>query len=182
MNGGAWWAAVCGVAKSRTRLSDFTFVHWRRKWQPTPVISPGESQGRGSLVGCRLWGRTESDTTEATKQQQQGDLLQIYCVWIWNLWLLLSYQVWRVLHLYFFKKFSVIFFPIFFENLNCLQCQTIWLCSIGNYTLFKICSLIQIACLLICIQVSITLYSVVSNLLLSPLIDSFISDSVCFWL
>ena len=51
---------------SRARLSDFTFMHWRRKWQPTPVFLPGESQGRGSLVGCRLWGRTESDTTEAT--------------------------------------------------------------------------------------------------------------------
>ena len=37
-----------------------------RKWQPTPVFLPGESQGQGSLVGCRLWGRTESDTTEAT--------------------------------------------------------------------------------------------------------------------
>ena len=49
-----------------TSLSLFTFVHWRRKWQPTPVFLPGESQGRGSLVGCRLWGRTESDTTEAT--------------------------------------------------------------------------------------------------------------------
>ena len=44
----------------------FTFMHWRRKWQPTPVFLPGESQGRGSLVGCRLWGRPESDTTEAT--------------------------------------------------------------------------------------------------------------------
>ena len=43
----AWHAAVHGVAKSQTRLS-------------------GESQGRQSLVGCRLWGRTESDTTEAT--------------------------------------------------------------------------------------------------------------------
>ena len=41
------------------------------KWQPTPVFLPGESQGRGSLVGCCLWGRTESDTTEATQQQQQ---------------------------------------------------------------------------------------------------------------
>ena len=39
---------------------------WRRKWQPTPVFLPGESQGRGCLVGCHLWGRTESDTTEAT--------------------------------------------------------------------------------------------------------------------
>ena len=38
----------------------------RKKWQPTPVFLPRESQGRGSLVGCRLWGCTESDTTEAT--------------------------------------------------------------------------------------------------------------------
>ena len=54
-----------------TSLSPFTFMHWRRKWQPTPVFLPGESQGQGSLVGCRLWGRTESATTEATLQQQQ---------------------------------------------------------------------------------------------------------------
>ena len=46
-------------------------MYWRRKWQPTPVFLPGESQGRGSLVGCHLWGHTESDTTEATQQQQQ---------------------------------------------------------------------------------------------------------------
>ena len=114
----AWCAVIHGVAKSRTRLSDFLFtfhfhalekemathsstlawkiqwmeepgrlqsmgllrvghdsaislslfifMHWRRKWQPTPVLLPGESQGRGILVGFRLWGRTESDTTEAT--------------------------------------------------------------------------------------------------------------------
>ena len=49
-----------------TSLSLFPFMHWRRKWQPTPVFLPRESQGRGSLVGCRLWGCTESDTTEAT--------------------------------------------------------------------------------------------------------------------
>ena len=47
-------------------LSLFTFMRWRRKWQPTPEFLPGESQGRGSLVGCHLWGCTESDTTEAT--------------------------------------------------------------------------------------------------------------------
>ena len=47
-------------------LSLVTFMHWRRKWQPTPVFLPGESQGLGSLVGCRLWGRTELDTTEVT--------------------------------------------------------------------------------------------------------------------
>ena len=49
-----------------TSLSLFTFMRWRRKWQPTLVFLPGESQGRGSLVGCRLWGCTESDITEAT--------------------------------------------------------------------------------------------------------------------
>ena len=49
----------------------FAFMRWRKKWQPTPVFLPGESQGRGSLVGCRLWGHTESGMTEATQQQQQ---------------------------------------------------------------------------------------------------------------
>ena len=45
--------------------------YWRRKWQPTPVLLPGESQGWGSLVGFHLWDLTESDTPEATWQQQQ---------------------------------------------------------------------------------------------------------------
>ena len=49
-----------------TSLWLFTFLHWRRKWQPTLVFLPGESQRWGSLVGCPLWGRTESDTTDAT--------------------------------------------------------------------------------------------------------------------
>ena len=70
MDGGAQWAAVHGVAKSRTLPSDFislfTFRYWRRQWRPTPVFLPGESQGRGSLVGCCLWGRIELDTTEVT--------------------------------------------------------------------------------------------------------------------
>ena len=68
MDGGAWWAAVHGFANSQTQLSDFTFMHWRRKWQPTPVFLPGESQGWRSLVGHHLWGHTESDITEATYQ------------------------------------------------------------------------------------------------------------------
>ena len=61
---------VHGVAKSQTRLSDFTFTFHlhalEKEMQPTPVFLPEESQGRWSLVGCRLWGCTESDTTEAT--------------------------------------------------------------------------------------------------------------------
>ena len=56
-----------------TSLSLFTFTQWRRQWQPTPVFLPGESQGPRSLVGCRLWGGTESDTTEATQPQQQQE-------------------------------------------------------------------------------------------------------------
>ena len=70
---------------SATSLSLFTFMHWRRKWQPTPVFLPGESPGRESLVGCRLWGRRELDTTEVTQQQQQagegsGTPLQYSCL------------------------------------------------------------------------------------------------------
>src|SRR5574337_983442 len=45
-------------------------MHRRRKWQPTPVLLPGESQGRGSLVGCRLWGRTESDIVVGARQRR----------------------------------------------------------------------------------------------------------------
>ena len=68
-----------------TSLSLFAFMHWRRKWQPTSVFSPGESQGRGSLVGCCLWGRTESDTTEATwQQQQQQPVLHFASVWAFS--------------------------------------------------------------------------------------------------
>ena len=56
------------VAKSQAQLNDFTFTfhfHALEK-EPSPVFLPGESQGRGNPVGCRLWGRIESDTTEAT--------------------------------------------------------------------------------------------------------------------
>ena len=66
-------------------LALFTFMHWRRKWQPTPVFLPGESQGQGSLVSCRLWGRTESDMTEATLAAAAAFLMslhfQIYPNW-----------------------------------------------------------------------------------------------------
>ena len=71
MDGGAWWAAAHGVAKSRTRLNDFTFIfhfHALEKEMAThsSVLDwriPGTGRG---LVGCRLWGRTELDTTEVT--------------------------------------------------------------------------------------------------------------------
>ena len=70
MDGGAWWASVHGVAKSRTRLNDFPFTfhfHALEKEMAThSSVLAGESQRQRGLVGCHLWGRTESDTTEAT--------------------------------------------------------------------------------------------------------------------
>ena len=70
MEGGAWWAAVHGVAEGQTRLTDFTFTfhfHALEKEMATySSVLAWRIPGTGSLVGCRLWGRTESDTTEAT--------------------------------------------------------------------------------------------------------------------
>ena len=67
------WRSLVGCSPWGCKESDTTewlhfslstFMHWRRKWQPTPVFLPGKSQGRGSLVGCGSWGCKESDTTE----------------------------------------------------------------------------------------------------------------------
>ena len=70
MDGGAWRATVHGVAKNQTRLSDFTFIfhfHALEKEMAThSSVLAWKIPGMGSLVGCHLWGRTESDTTEAT--------------------------------------------------------------------------------------------------------------------
>ena len=74
-----------------TSLSLFTLMHWRRKWQPTPVFLPGESQEWGSLVGCRLWGRSKSNTTKVIQQQRkrlsssssstrEGKFLRVQCL------------------------------------------------------------------------------------------------------
>ena len=70
MDGGPGGLQSMGLLRAgddwATSLSLFTFMHWRGKWQPTPVFLPGESQGHGRLVGCRLWGCTELDMTEVT--------------------------------------------------------------------------------------------------------------------
>ena len=75
LDGGAWQAAVRGVTKSRTQLSDFTLTfhfHALEKEMAThSSVLAWRIPGTGSLVGCHLWGLTESDTTEATQQQQQ---------------------------------------------------------------------------------------------------------------
>ena len=78
-----------GDSHTRWSVRSTSLGHRRRQWHPTPVLLPGESQGRGSLVGCRLWGRTESDTTKATQQQhQQSGAHRIapyhfLVVWLW---------------------------------------------------------------------------------------------------
>ena len=70
-----------------TSLSLFTFMHWRKKWQPTPVFLPGESQGRGSLVGCRLWGHIESDATYVKRlSSSSSSSSSSICVLIPNFW------------------------------------------------------------------------------------------------
>ena len=62
----AFLSDQCKEIEENNRMGKTRDCFWRRKWQPTPVFLPGESQGQGSLVGCRLWGHTESDTTEVT--------------------------------------------------------------------------------------------------------------------
>ena len=73
----SFWSAdllslLCSLTENKEVLCYQVVYTRRRKWQPTPVFLPGESQGRWSLVGCRLWDHTESDKTEATWQQQHN--------------------------------------------------------------------------------------------------------------
>ena len=89
MDRGAWWAAVHEVAKSQTQLSDFTFIftfmHWRRKWQPTPVFLPGESQGRGSLVGCCLWHRVGHDWSDLAPAAMEKEMATHSSILAWRI-------------------------------------------------------------------------------------------------
>ena len=111
-DGEAWYAAVHGVARVghdwATSLSLFTFLHWRRKWQPTPVLLPGESQGRWSLVGCRLWGRTDR-----TRLKRSDCFFLWKTLWETN-WKHLSYRM--------FQSFThpsiFLLFVYFFISLN----------------------------------------------------------------
>ena len=80
MDGGAWWAAVHGVTKSQTRLSDFTFTftHWRRQWQPTPVLLPGESQGRGAWRAA-VYGVAQS-RTRLKRRSSSGGIAAVFAI------------------------------------------------------------------------------------------------------
>jgi len=97
-------------------------MHWRRKWQPTPVFLPGESQGWGSLVGCRLWGRTESDMTEvcaaaaACKIQTEKRLEEIYQL----AWIMRLYMGSALLDLNFFsicKSYPILYYILSFKSI-----------------------------------------------------------------
>ena len=78
MDGGTWWAVVHGVVKSQTRLSDFTLtLHFQaleKEMATHSSVLAWRIPGRGSLVGCHLWGRTELDMTEVMQQEQQLSL------------------------------------------------------------------------------------------------------------
>ena len=100
-----------------TSLSLSTFMYWRRKWQPTPVLLPGESHGWRSLVGCSPWGRTESDMTEATWQAAWDFvcgsfhlgwfwMLHFLCAFLFNLWVIQKHSF----------QFPKIFFLLFVFN------------------------------------------------------------------
>ena len=99
-----------------TSLSFFAFMHRRRQWHPTPVFLPGESQGRGSLVGCHLWGCIELDTTEATEQQQQRlrDFPYITSYWECLFWTDVMFLFWYLL------RWSNIFL---IQSVNVMNCN-----------------------------------------------------------
>ena len=148
MDRGAWWAAVHGVTKSWTRLSDFTllftFMHWRRRWQPTPVFLPGESQGLGSLVGCRLWTRTESDTSTKWLSSSSSNnewcwasfhVLLVICIFSLGHYLFksfahflidLSFCCWVVRVLYISKILDIWHINIFSHSVGCLFISLIY--------------------------------------------------------
>jgi len=84
MDRAAWRAAIHGVAKSRTRLSNWTdlnYFPWRKKWQSTPVLLPGKSHGQRNLAGYSPWGCKELDTTEHARTRaptSPGKMQNIY--------------------------------------------------------------------------------------------------------
>ena len=81
-----------------TSLYFFTFMHWRRKWQPTPAFLTGESQGRGSLVGCRLWiaqGRTRLKRLSSSSSSSKDYLFKVHWIYTTHLatkWISLAWK------------------------------------------------------------------------------------------
>ena len=90
-----------------------------RKWQPTPVFLPGESQGWGSLVGCRLWGCIELDTTEVTQQQQQDIFIQFFCIFLPLLNIFCFCQV----HVFVCPLLSFTTVSVLYSAFLCMKCS-----------------------------------------------------------
>ena len=117
-----------------TSLSLFTFMHWRRRWHLTPVFLPGESQGQRSLVGCRLWGHTESDMTEATWQQQpppnsahNNKLFSASVIWCRK-----SYNLYHFLRVH-IKQYHMIFV---FLYLTLLSMIVLWWDPLNSWCIY----------------------------------------------
>ena len=124
-----------------TSLSLFTFMHWRRKWQPTLVFLPGESHGQRSLVGCRLWGRTESDTTEATQQQQHIYILRGFLVLCLTKRECKSFrviQIWSTFHPGFcLQTLQLTLLEWDKYSQFCFDLESVWLSNPGTMVTFK---------------------------------------------
>ena len=118
MDRGAWWATVHGVAKSWTRLSDLTFTHWRRKWQPTPVFLPGESQGRGAWWAA-VYGVAQSWTQLKRLSSSSSSFLD---------WSFDHYVV------YFFVSFYSLCFKVYFIWYE--SCYSCFLWSLFAWNIF----------------------------------------------
>ena len=101
MDPGAWSGSMGSLRVGHdwaTSLSLVTFMHWRRKWQPTPVFLPGESQGRGSLVGCHLWGQTRLKRLSSSSSSRQFRMYTLSVLHKWILcYLLIDFELFFVI-------------------------------------------------------------------------------------
>ena len=104
-----------------TSLSLFPFMHGRRKWQPTPVVLPGESQGWWRLMGCRLWGHAELDTTEWLSSSSSSSVGKVK-QGIYNLYCLLWRSLWASA---LFRRIPHAFVNILYTKWPVLSCSVV---------------------------------------------------------
>ena len=153
------WGCTESDTTEATSLSLFTFMHWRRKWQPTPVFLPGESWGWGSLVGCRLWGRTELDTTEVTWQH-------VACSWQReDLFILLTFFFFLLLFPYAAPSLFYVSSLIPIQSLLKARTFSYHLSSIINQPTLNGCLLCTLLCILqIFVHIVLSPYQIVNSL------------------